>query len=274
MSVQLVPVEGAQLNVRDWGSGEPIVFVQTALTADELVPLARTSRLERYRKIVYHRRGYAGSSAVRGPGSIARDATDCHAVLDALGIGRAHIVGVSYSAAVALQLAAGAPHVVHTLVVLEPPPVHTPSAAQFRAAIDRLMATRRRHGPLAALDESLSMPNGPDWRGVTEHHLPGSAAQMAQDAATFFDTDVPALLDWQFGPTDAARITCPVLHIGGTDSGPWFAQARRQLLAWLPRANDVAIQDADHALALTHHDEIADAVAAFLRNHPLDREAT
>jgi pimeloyl-ACP methyl ester carboxylesterase len=261
-------VDGAQLNVRDWGSGEPIVFVQTALTANELVPLARTSPLERYRKIVYHRRGYAASSAIRGPGSIARHAADCHALLDALDIGRAHIVGVSYSAAVALQLAADAPHVVHTLVLLEPPPVHTPSAAQFRAAIDRLMATRRRHGPLAALDEFLSMPNGP-WRDVTEHHLPGSAAQMTQDAATFFDTDVPALLDWRFGPTDAARITCPVLHIGGTDSGPWFAQARDQLLAWLPSANDVAIEDADHALALPHLDEIADAVAAFLRNHPL-----
>ena len=51
-------------------------------------------------------------------------------MLDALGIGRAHIVGVSYSAAVALQLAADAPYVVHTLALLEPPPVHTPSAAQ------------------------------------------------------------------------------------------------------------------------------------------------
>lgn len=272
MSVQLVPVDGAQLSVRDWGSGEPIVFVQTALTADELVPLARTSPLERYRKIVYHRRGYASSSAVRGPGSIARDASDCHAVLDALGIGRAHIVGVSYSAAVTLQVAADTPLVAHTLILLEPPPVHTQSAAQFRAALERLMAIRRRHGPLAALDEFLSMPNSPDWRGVTEHRLPGSAAQMAQDAATFFDTDVPALLKWQFGPTDAARITCPVQHIGGTDSGPWFAQARDTLLAWLPSMNDVAIPGADHALALTHHDEIAHAVAAFLRTHPLDRE--
>lgn len=269
MSAQLLPVDGAQLNVRDRGSGEPIVFVQTALTADELVPLAQASPLERYRRIVYHRRGYAGSSAVRGPGSIVRDAADCHAVLDALGLARAHIVGVSYSAAVALQLAADAPHVVHTLVLLEPPPVHTSSAAQFRAANERLMATRRRHGPVAALDEFLSMPNGPDWRHITEHHLPGSAAQMARDAATFFDTDMPALLGWQFGPADAARITCPVLHIGGTDSGPWFTEARDQLLAWLPSANDVAIRGADHALVLTHHVEIADAVAAFLRCHPL-----
>lgn len=274
MSTQLIPVHGAHLDVRDWGSGEPIVFVQTALTADELAPLARTSALDRHRKIVYHRRGYAGSSAVRGHGSVARDAADCLALLDALGIARAHVVGVSYSAAVALQLAADAPHVVQTLVLLEPPPVYTPSAAEFRAATDRLVATRRRHGPMAALDEFLSMLIGPDWRVVTERWLPGSAAQMAQDAATFFDTDVPALLDWQFGPADAECIACPVLHIGGTDSGPWFTESRDVLLAWLPSADDLVVEDADHSLALTHYREIADTVAVFLRDHPLDHEVT
>lgn len=174
MSTQLIPVRGAHLDVRDWGSGEPIVFVQTALTADELAPLARTSALDRHRKIVYHRRGYASSSTVRGPGSVARDAADCRTLLDALGIAHAHVVAVSYSAAVALQLAADAPHVVHTLVLLEPPPVHTPSAAEFRAANDRLVQTRRRHGPMAALDEFLFMLIGPDRRDVTEHWLPGS----------------------------------------------------------------------------------------------------
>lgn len=275
MSTQLVPVgDGVQLDVRDWGSGEPIVFVQTALTADELVPLARSSVLERgYRKVVYHRRGYAGSSAVGGPGSIARDAADCHALLDALGIGAAHIMGFSYSAAVALQLAADAPQSVHTLVLIEPPPVHTASAREFRTANERLLETRRRDGPMVALDEFLSALVGPDWRVVVERQLPGSVAQMTDDAATFFDADLPALFRWQFGPADAGRITCPVLHVGGTDSGRWFAEVRDLLLEWLPAVDDVAIAGADHSLALTHPREVADAVAAFLHNHPLDRAA-
>jgi len=36
------------------------VFIQTALTADELRPLATNPSLDDYRKILYHRRGYAG----------------------------------------------------------------------------------------------------------------------------------------------------------------------------------------------------------------------
>jgi pimeloyl-ACP methyl ester carboxylesterase len=100
------------------------MLVQTALSADELLPLARQPALANgFRTVLVHRRGYAGSSPVDGPGSIKRDAADCREVIAALEIGRAHVVGLSYSGAVALQLAVDAPACVHTLTLLEPPPV-------------------------------------------------------------------------------------------------------------------------------------------------------
>lgn len=275
MSRQLISVQGAELDVNVWGSGEPIVFVQTALTADELRPLASAAALEHgYRKILYHRRGYADSSVVDGPGSVARDAADCRALLSALAIDRAHVVGVSYSAAVALRLAADAPACVQTLVVQEPPPLHTPSEREFRAANDRLMRTRRVRGAAVALDEFLSMVVGPDWRVVMDDVLPGSVTQMQRDAVTFFDTDIPALLAWQFGCADARRVTCPLLHVGGAESGPWFADVRDLILQWFPQAEDVIVEGADHTLPLTHVAELADAVAAFLRRHPVGKAST
>ncbi len=270
MSVRSVPVPGAELEVFDWGSGEPVVFVQTALTADELRPLANEPALDHgYRKIVYHRGGYAGSSAVEGPGSIARDAADCAALLTELDIDRAHIVGLSYSGAVALQLAADAPRRTHSLTLLEPPPVHTTSAPEFRVANDQLIQTRHEQGPEAALDEFLTLVIGPHWHQVAEDQLPGSSAQMQRDTATFFDTDLPALLNWNFGPADIGRISCPVLYVGGTDSGPWFAEVRELILDWFPHAQDVVIDGADHSLALTHAPQIAQALVTFLRRRPI-----
>src|SRR5680860_393288 len=142
MAARLVDVGDARLELLDWGSGEPVVFVQTALTADELLPLAMDPALEAgYRKILYHRRGYAGSSSVDGSGSITRDAADCRALMAALSVDRAHIVGYSYSGAVGLQVAADAPASTHSLILVEPPPVHTPCAKEFRAANDRLLRT-------------------------------------------------------------------------------------------------------------------------------------
>ncbi|MGH8939203.1 MAG: alpha/beta fold hydrolase, partial [Actinomycetes bacterium] len=152
----------------------------------------------------------------------------------------------------------------------EPPPVHTPSAPEFRTANAQLIQTRRELGPSAALDQFLTRVIGPDWRHDAEENLPGSAEQMAADTGTFFDTDLPALLDWEFDADDARRITCPVLHIGGTASGPWFAEVRELILEWLPQAEDTLIPGADHSLTLTHTSELAVAVLGFLRRHPRD----
>lgn len=269
MQKKLVTVPDAQLQVSVWGRGEPLVFIQTALTADELQPIAAASAIDAYRKILYYRRGYGDSSRIEGARSIAGDARDCVALLHELDITRAHVVGLSYSGAVALQLAADAPEIAHTLTLIEPPPLHTPSEPEFRAANDRLIRLRLQEGSAAALDEFLTLLIGPDWQQVADAHLPGSSAQMRRDSVTFFDADLPALLDWKFDREDASRITCPVLYVGGTNSGAWFADVRELMLSWLPHGEDVAIGGADHSLALTHAAQIAEALLAFLRRHPM-----
>lgn len=270
MSTRLISANGAELEVYEWGTGDTVVFIQTALTADEFRPVATESALEQgYRKILYHRRGYAGSSAVGGEGSVVRDAADCRALLTALQIGRAHVVGFSYSGAVALQLAAESPECVQTLTIIEPPPVHTRSAPEFRAANDRLLASRGFIGPEAALDEFLSRVIGAEWRIHVEARLPGATAQMDRDSTTFFDVDLPALLAWRFAREDAHRISCPVLFIGGSKSGPWFAQVRELILDWLPRAHNVMIEGADHSLILTHPREVAAALTSFTNRYPI-----
>jgi pimeloyl-ACP methyl ester carboxylesterase len=267
--MELVSAGEADLEVEVHGLGEPVVLIQTALIADELRPLAsQPALLDHYRTVLYHRRGYAGSSQVDGPGSIARDAADCRALLASLGIDRAHLVGLSYSGAVAMQLAADAPELVHTLTLLEPPPVHVPSAPEFRAANARLRDTRNARGLAAALEEFFAIILDEDWRVAVERAVPGSAEQIERDTGTFFDTDLPALLAWQFTAADAGRIACPVLYVGGTGSGPWFAEVRELLLGWLPQADDTVIAGADHSLAITHAAEIAAVLVPFLRRHP------
>lgn len=268
--MRLVEAGGVALEVSEAGTGEPVVLVQTALTAQELAPLAeRLAAADGYRSIVYHRRGYGDSSPVDGPGSVVRDAADCRNLLAALGLSKAHIVGLSYSGAVGMQLAVDAPEHVQTLTLIEPPPVHVPSSAEFRAVNARLREAREERGPHAALEEFLTLIIGPDWRTEIERRVPGAARQMEHDTTTFFDTDLPALLSWRFDAEVASHVVCPVLHIGGSESGPWFAEVRALVLDWFPQAEDVLLTGADHSLALTHTPHVADALADFLGRHPL-----
>lgn len=263
-----VPVNGTELEVADWGAGEPLLFVQTALTADEFLSLAEDTALrEGYRKVLYHRRGYAGSAPVRGSGSVERDARDCVALMTELGIERAHLLGGSYAGAVALRTAVDAPDRVHSLVLLEPPPTITFRAPEFRAVVERMMRDSGERGPSAALAEFLDTFG---WsKDFLESSVPGSSHQVERDAATFFGTDLPALLDWRFDPEDAHRVRCPVLHVGGAESGPFFAEVREVVRRWFPEAGDVVIQDADHAMACTHPGAVGSAVASFLSRHPM-----
>lgn len=75
----MLPDAALEVDVRGC---EPVVLIQTALLADEFEPIASSPALrDDYRLVPYHRRGYAGSSPVRGRGSIPRDAMDCRRLL-------------------------------------------------------------------------------------------------------------------------------------------------------------------------------------------------
>jgi pimeloyl-ACP methyl ester carboxylesterase len=166
-----------------------------------------------------------------------------------------------------MQLAADAPEKVHSLTLIEPPPVHVPRAPEFRAANEQLFAARRARGLDAALEEFLTQVIGTPWRTDMERLLP--VEQTRRDSRTFFDVDMPALLAWHFSAEDADRIKCPVLHVGGTASGPWFAEVRRLILDWFPDAEDVLVDGADHSLAITHTAQVAAALNSFMRRHPM-----
>ena len=177
---RLVPVPDGALEVEVRGDGEPVVLIQTALVADELRPLGDLLLRDGDRQVIgYHRRGYGRSAPARGPGSITSDAFDCHQLIAALGIDRAHVIGVSYGAAVALQLAASVPDCVHSLCVIEPPPIEVPCAPEFLAANAEVKADYQRYGAAIALERFMVRIEGPRWRRDIEQHLRGRSPRSS-----------------------------------------------------------------------------------------------
>jgi pimeloyl-ACP methyl ester carboxylesterase len=267
-SLARIAIEGGELETAVLGSGDPVALVPTALIADQLLPLAERLR-DRFRVIHYHRRGYAGSSAATPPGSVARDAADCARLFAALDVEKVHVLGVSYSAAVALQLAVDHPHVVHTLTLVEPPPVHGPGDASFRAANAELLSHRQAQGAAAAVDRFLVTTVGPDWREQLDGAVPGSSAQALRDSRTFLDVDIPALLGWPFDIPTATRVRCPVLHVAGSEHGPLFSGVDDLIRTWLPDAGQVTIAGAGHDIPMTHPEALIDVLVPFLAGHPV-----
>ena len=182
----LVPANGVELEVIIEGTGEPVLLIQTALLAEEFAPLTREPALrDRYQLIRYHRRGYGESSPVHGPGSIERDAADCRALMTALRTGPAHVVGLSYSGAVALRLTVDAADLVHSLTLLEPPPMHTPSEPQLRAACAALVDDYRLRGAADAVNTFLTGVIGPNWQTAAADIIPEAPEDLIKDMVTF-----------------------------------------------------------------------------------------
>lgn len=265
-------VNGVDLEYDVTGSGEPVLLINPVVT-DGLRPLASERALsDRYRLITYHKRGWGGSTHTPAPVTIADHAADAAALLDHLGVGRAHIAGHSSGAAVALQLAIDHPEMVHTLTLLELSLLSVPSAEGFLQKAGPAFEAYTAGQPEAAVAAFLSAASGLEWdacRTVLDQHIPGAVQQAVNDADTLFGIELPALGAWTFGPGQAAGVHQPVLSVRGTDTEPLWIEVAERLRAWLPQVEDATIDGVGHFLHMQHPAPVARDVAAFLGRHPL-----
>jgi pimeloyl-ACP methyl ester carboxylesterase len=263
-------VRGTTLEYEILGSGEPVLLIHGVLVADAFRPLVEEDSLAgRYKLIVYHRRGAAGSDGVTSPFTIKDQAADARALLEELGIKRAHVAGHSYGAAIALQLAADAPEVVHTLALLEAPSVMVPSAAQVVQAMEPVGQRFASGDKEGAADDFLSAMGGAGYREPLDRLLPGSFEQAVADADALFTVEFPALGEWSFSAEDAKRIDAPVLRVQGENSIPWFGESDALLAEWLPNSERSTIPGVGHFLQMVDPRPVAESLATFFERHSM-----
>lgn len=268
-----VGVDGSTLEYEVSGTGEPVVFIHGVLIADAFRPLlAEPALAGRYRFVTYHRRGYVGSSPPPAPLTIEQQAADCRELLHHLGVARAHVVGHSYGGSIALQLALEAPHIVHTLTLLEPALMVGTSAQTYQEALARNVRRYLEGDAEGTVDEFLRARFGAGYRAYLDRVLPGAFGQAVADAGTTFNLELSALLEWHFTESEAKRITQPVLAVLGGESDilwPRFGETNQLLLAWLPHAERFVLPGATHALQMQNPRDMAQALAHFLARHRL-----
>jgi pimeloyl-ACP methyl ester carboxylesterase len=275
-TIQRARVNGVELEYDVTGQGEPVLLISPVL-ADGFLPLLSASSLaHRYQLITYHKRGWLGSTHTPPPVSIADHAADAAALLAHLGVSRAHIVGHSSGAAVAVQLALLRPEIVHTLGLLELSLLSAPAAAGFLQKAGpafEAYAAGRHETALAAFMCAVS---GLDWdacRAVLDSRVPGAVTAAIGDAETFFGVELPALGAWTFGAAEASGISQPVLSVLGAETEPLWVEIATLLRSWLPRVEDCTIEGAGHLLQIQRPDAVAQGLADFFGRHRMDSGA-
>jgi pimeloyl-ACP methyl ester carboxylesterase len=265
--VEIAKVNGVELEHEVVGSGEPVLLISPVL-ADGFLPLLSEPALaDRYQLIRYHKRGWVGSTHTPPPVSIADHAADATALLDHLGVPRAHIAGHSSGAAVAAQLALDHPDRVHTLILLELSLLSVPSGEAFFQQVGpafEAYATGDHEGAVAIF---MSAVSGLDWascRVALDELLPGAVELAIKDADTFFGIELPALTEWSFGPAEAAAISQPVLSVLGTQTQPLWVDVAGFLRSSVPHVEDCTIDGVGHLLHIERPEPVARAMTEFL----------
>ncbi len=265
------PVTGGELKYQTRGDGEPVLLIHGAFVAASFLRLMDEPSMADYRLIRYHRAKYGGSTAPGGP--VERQAADAVALLRHLGVERAHIVGHSAGAIVALQVAVSAPGVVHSLVLLEPPLGDGPSRPKFLQEVIEPARERYRPGDrVGAVEIFMRGVSGrPDWRRMIARTVPGGSEQAEQDAGTFFSSDLGSRLDQE----KAKRISpsIPILFMWGSDTLPFFKEGRDVIHAWFPHGEDQIVRGVGHSLQMEDPRAVGEGIAGFLRRHALKKRS-
>jgi pimeloyl-ACP methyl ester carboxylesterase len=268
--MEITKVNGVELEYEVAGAGEPVLLISPVL-ADGFLPLLSEPALAGHQLIRYHKRGWVGSTHSPPPVTIADHAADAAALLDHLGVPRAHVAGHSSGAAVAAQLALDHPAAVHTLALLEPSLLSVPAGAAFLQQAGPSFEAYGAGDHEGALALFMSLVSGLDWpacRALMERRVPGAVAQAIKDADTFFNVELPALGEWSFGAEEAAAIAQPVLSVLGTQTLPLWVEVAGFLRSALPRVEECAIDGVGHLLHIQRPKAVARGMADFFGTHP------
>jgi pimeloyl-ACP methyl ester carboxylesterase len=263
--VRLAPLSGTlRLFAERWGERGVALVLGHGFggSARNFRPQARVFA-NRARVILFDARGHARSDAPPLAESYAPGhfIVDLAAVLDAAGVERAVVGGLSMGAGIALRFALEHPERVSGLLLAAFPrtardPGHVDWALGFADAIERdgLDAAGRDHvwGAVSRYDEK-----GAELirRGFLEHS-PQALAHVLR-----------RLIAVQPAPEDLAAelgsLTCPALVIAG-ENDPGSLPHARALSRLLPRARLVEVPLGGHVVNLTSPDEFNAALRDFL----------
>ena len=254
----LIAANGTELFTDLTGpDGAPVIVFSNSIGATLEMWDAQASALaHRYRVLRYDTRGHGRSPVTDAPISIETLADDLAGLLDALGIRRAHVVGLSMGGMTAQALAARRPDLVHGLVLMATS-AYLPQGWGERAALVRAQ------GMGAIVDAVMA-------RWFTPGFTQSSPGVVGQFRERFLGIDPRgyALCCAAIGAMDLragdATIAAPTLIIAGADDVATPPAMSEDMRGRIPGAELVVLPRAAHILAAEHPDRVNRHLTAFL----------
>ncbi|MBI3522005.1 MAG: alpha/beta hydrolase [Chloroflexi bacterium] len=228
---------------------------------------------QRYRVLVYDRRGTGRSASPPGPWSAADLARDLAAFLDALGIERAIVGGSSLGGVMTAQFAVDHPGRALALIIGHTVPYLDPIG---RAWVEDEVRAAREGRPVIAR-QPRSSDDEAEGPPTTDPAFAASAfGRMVAAMGSGLGREredvaraIAVLLDWdqRTRKTDLAKIEVPTLVLVGEREPRLTIEGSREWVSWIPGSELVMLLGAHHAAPREAAPAWNAAVQGFLDRH-------
>jgi pimeloyl-ACP methyl ester carboxylesterase len=224
-----------------------IVFVHGSLDrASSFSKVVR--RLSDLHTVVYDRRGYAGSSDVGPPFTVADQVDDLLFVMQERA---AVVVGHSYGGNVVLAAAQARPDLVGALVVFEAPMPWTDWWPATSGGYSIVRQSRAQDDPGDISERFMRRMIGDErWE-----RLPAATRESRRSEGPALVGEITDL--GRAAPYDAATVMAPAVVARGENGANHHRQSTEFLFSTLPNPTMVTISGAGHGAHTSHPDEFA-----------------
>jgi pimeloyl-ACP methyl ester carboxylesterase len=269
MTQTWIDVPGARLNVVDEGAGSPVVLLHAGVADlrawDAMAPMLVTAG---YRVVRYDARGFGATSTQDVPFS---NRADLVAVLDALGIGRAALVGNSRGGSIAFDIAIEFPERVVAVIGVGAglggfDGGGTPDEIALFEEMDRLESA---DPPGAEAIADFNVRVWVDGPGQPETRVRDEIRDAVRSMVV--PLFAPGHVDGRpipLAPNASGRVAeliAPILVVAGTLDFTETVVTARYLEANAPTARAVVWDDVAHMIGMEQPRRLAETITAFLR---------
>ena len=241
------------------GEGEPVLLIHgLGSSTEDWEP--QVHALERWFTVVaYDVRGHGKTAKPDGAYSVRQFAADARLLVQQLGLGTVHVIGLSMGGMIAFQFAADYPELVRSVVIVNSGPEMVIRSLKERAAIlqrrliVRLMGMRRMGEVLA-----MRLLPAPEYAARRQTF----AERWARNDKRAYLRALSAIVGWSV--TDRLpSIRCPVLVVAA-DMDYTPVAWKQWYTALMPNAKLVVIPASRHMMPVERPDEFHAALIPFL----------
>ena len=247
----------------DEGAGPPVLLVMglayPAAAWFRQVPVLA----EQHRVLTLDNRGAGETGLVAGaPYTVEQMTQDCLDVLDAAGVGKAHVVGISMGGLMAQELGLSHPDRVQSLTLMSTHPgiaqaVMPPEVVEFLTARASMPAEERGEFsiPFNYAPGTSRELIAEDWR-AREAGTAGPEGYAAQGGTALWS-------GWDRLPS----MTVPTLVVHGAQDRLVVPANGERIASQLPDAKIVLVEDANHILTTDRTDEVNALLLDWFRDN-------